>query len=129
MQVTRQIPDFRKLVLSDETQKDGLQYVFCVAGIAGDAVCGPEYQFPVLQKNLLQPQPEIVSGHGSYVLLRNLHCGLQFTTVLLWLHRRENNPVINGTLKLIIVSALPGIVTAATWRKFPRFVDSTEQAP
>jgi len=62
MQVTRQIPDFRKLVLPDQTQEDGLQYVFRVAGIAGNAIRGPEYQFPVLQKNLLQPQPEIVSS-------------------------------------------------------------------
>jgi hypothetical protein len=43
--------------------------------------------------------------------------------VLLWLHRRENNLVINGTLKLIIESALPGIVTVAAWAKFQPTID------
>jgi hypothetical protein len=60
-----------------------LQYVFCVARIAGNAVGRPENEVFVLQKYLLQPGGVTVSGHDCHIRLRYLHCGLQLSTVLL----------------------------------------------
>src|SRR6185312_14834233 len=83
VQISRQIGNLRELFQSHQTEEDGLQHVFCVSGVSGDAIRRPEYQVLMFKENLFQPRPEIFSGHGCRVCLRYLHCGLQLSTVLL----------------------------------------------